>query len=128
MNNFLLLAIGAILGASLRYAITLYATAKKWTPYSTVGINVTGSFILGMITKLGVLNALNPSMVLLLGSGFCGSYTTFSTFTVDVVKSIESNNYEQAMMVVLLSNILGIVAAFAGYKLITSQIVKSRSK
>ena len=125
MNNYLLLAIGAILGSSLRYSITLYSTAKKWTPYSTIGINVTGSFILGIITQLGVLNVLNPSMIVLLGTGFCGSYTTFSTFAVDVVKSMDKNNYEQAMMVVVLSNILGIAAAFSGYK-ITSQIVKNR--
>ena len=128
MNNFLLLAIGAIVGATLRWVITVYSTAKKWEHYSTIGINVSGSFLLGIITKLSILNALQPSIVLLLGTGFCGSYTTFSTFSIDVIKAINSKNYEQAVMIVALSNILGILAAFAGYKVITSQIVKNHLK
>ena len=117
MNDFLLVSIGAVLGATLRWMITVYSTSKKWTPYSTIGINITGSFLLGAITKLGLINAVSPSVILLLGTGFCGAYTTFSTFTVDVIKSINAKKYQEAVMVVGLSNMLGIAAAFAGYNL-----------
>jgi CrcB protein len=118
MNDFLLVSIGAILGATLRWMITVYSTSKKWTPYSTVGINITGSFLLGIITKLGLVNVLSPSAILLLGTGFCGAYTTFSTFTVDVLKSINAKKYQEAFMVIGLSNMLGIAAAFAGYNVV----------
>lgn len=115
MNDFFLVSIGAIIGATLRWLITMYSTARKWTPYSTIGINISGSFLLGTITKLGLMKVLTPSAVVLLGTGFCGAYTTFSTFSVDVMKSINSNNYSQAFFIVALSNFLGIAAAIAGY-------------
>jgi CrcB protein len=118
MRDFVLVSLGAILGAIVRWIITLYSTAQKWTPYSTIGINITGSFLLGIITKLGLIKVLSPSAVLLLGTGFCGAYTTFSTYSVDVLKSIEANNYSQALTVVGLSNTLGIAFAFLGYKLV----------
>lgn len=118
MNDFLLVAIGAIVGATVRWMITVYSTARKWTPYSTIGINITGSFLLGMIIKMGLLKVLSPSAILLLGTGFCGAYTTFGTYATDVVKCIESKQYQQALIIVGLSNVLGIAAALAGYNLV----------
>jgi len=118
MNDFLLVAIGAVVGATVRWMITTYSTARKWTPYSTIGINITGSFLLGMIIKLGLLNVLPPSAILLLGTGFCGAYTTFSTYAIDVVKCVDANQYQQALVIVGLSNVLGIAAALAGYNLV----------
>ena len=118
MNDFFLVALGAVLGATLRWIITVYSAARKWTPYSTVGINITGSFLLGVITKLGLSNVLSPPAILLLGTGFCGAYTTFSTYSVDVIKSLNANQYQQAFTLIAASNVLGIAAAFVGYKLV----------
>jgi len=113
--DFLILSVGAILGATLRWLITVYSKAHNLTPYSTVGINISGSFILGAITKLASVNILSPPFVLLLGTGFCGAYTTFSTFSVDVVTFINAKEYTKAFSLALITNVLAILAAFVGF-------------
>jgi hypothetical protein len=55
---------------------------KNFKPWGIAGVNIFGSFLLGAVT---VSSALSPTMKLMLGTGFCGAYTTFSTYSVDVV-------------------------------------------
>ena len=118
ITDVLILSVGAVLGATLRWLITVYAKAQNLTPYSTTAINISGSFILGVVTKLSSISVLSPSLVLLLGTGFCGAYTTFSTFSVDVVTLINSAQYSQALALALVTNVLAIFAAFIGFAIV----------
>lgn len=69
---------GAIGGALTRYGITVYGQKKGFLPWTTMAINVTGSLILG---SLAAYQPPNKAM-LMLGTGYCGAFTTYSTFSV----------------------------------------------
>ncbi len=88
MRDFLLIGVGAVLGANLRYWLAgLFADRLGQAfPYGTLFINITGSFLLGFILTL-LANRLvsDPTYRLLLGTGFLGAYTTFSTFSYDTI-------------------------------------------
>ena len=79
----------------------------------TVAINVAGSFLLGLLTTVGA--GLAPEVRTALGVGLLGGFTTFSTFSVDVLKQIEAGEGGKALLYVLASVILGIGAAAVGY-------------
>ena len=65
-------------------------------PWGTLVINVTGTLLLGLITGLALHHGLSKSAKIVLGSGFCGAYTTFSTFTFETVRLIEEGALTEA--------------------------------
>ena len=71
-------SMGAVCGALCRYQLTKYSQKKGLTPWSTGVINVLGSALLGGVVGRQV----SPNVSLLVGAGFCGAFTTFSTFSV----------------------------------------------
>lgn len=84
------------------------------TPWSTAGVNVVGSFTLGAIMAQN--NSFSPRTKLLLGTGFCGAFTTFSTFSFDVVTFLVAGQYWKAFAYASSTNVLSIGAAMLGYK------------
>jgi CrcB protein len=91
MEKFLIISIGAVLGANSRYWLDGWAAAKFGAafPYGTLIINLTGSFILGLFITLVTDRILvNPAWRLLVAIGFLGSYTTFSSYTFESVSLI----------------------------------------
>ena len=105
--------IGAIPGALLRWKINLaFGSNSRW---STVGINAVGSLILGAIAALGT--TIPTPVPLAIGTGFCGSFTTFSTYAVDVVKLFDANAPGEAVLAFFLTNILGIGFAALSFML-----------
>ncbi len=83
MSKLLLIALGAALGANLRYAVSVGA-AQRWGaafPFGTLVINVSGSVLIGMVMALAARTGLTAPWRLLLVTGFLGGYTTFSSFT-----------------------------------------------
>jgi len=112
-----LVGTGAIAGAIARWQIT--NTAKKYSiePWTTMGINIAGSFTLGGLYARQSTNGLiSSNAYLLLGTGFCGSFTTLSTFSLDAVLMIQKANYGRAATLVLLTNAASMGAAAAAYK------------
>mmetsp|Transcript_25682 Transcript_25682/g.53068 ORF Transcript_25682/g.53068 Transcript_25682/m.53068 type:complete len:150 (-) Transcript_25682:46-495(-) len=127
---------GAVAGALCRYQIGYVFTRRisndtrlsSQSVWHTAGINVFGSFVLGAIaglpsvaptaTKEGRANAfiLSPRVRLLTGVGFCGSFTTFSTFSVDVVNMLSKGDTFRAFSYMAVNNLGGIIAAFAGLR------------
>ncbi len=106
--------LGALIGAPLRLAVDRVAVRRRGRG-SVVGIlvvNVVGSLVLGVV--LG-LRDLSPAVVALLGTGFCGSLTTFSTFGFDVVRLVEEERVTRAAGYVTGSLLLGVGAAAIGY-------------
>ncbi|MBI3770926.1 MAG: fluoride efflux transporter CrcB [Deltaproteobacteria bacterium] len=86
--------LGGILGANARYLLAGWVAARLGAvfPYGTLLINVSGSFVLGLL--MGVLegHALSPVVRLSVGIGFLGAYTTFSTFTYETVRLLEEGS------------------------------------
>jgi len=107
-------ALGAVVGAVLRFGAD--RAAVRWRGAGTVvgilAVNVLGSLVLGLV--LGARD-LSPAVVALVGTGFCGTLTTFSTFGFDVVRLVEERRVGRAAAYVTGSVLLGVGAATIGY-------------
>ena len=85
-------------------------------PVGTLVINVTGSILLGFIMRFALdTTAVTPVWRALLTTGFCGGYTTFSTFSYETVDLVRGGLYARAGVYVTSSVVLGLVGAFAGF-------------
>ncbi len=92
-HPIVLLTIGGAVGTNARYWLTVWTHEQRWTehfPLATVLINVSGSLILGLL-YVPFHNRL-PGWWILLGVGFCGGYTTFSTFALETVNLIHRHH------------------------------------
>jgi len=83
-------------------------------PWGTFVINVTGSFLLGFLTGLGLNHAFPRVPRIVLGTGFCGAYTTFSTFTYETARLLEEGASNEAIRNVVGTLLAGSMAAAAG--------------
>ena len=117
MQTALWISLGAVLGANARYLVA--QRVARWTgstlPYGTLLINCTGSFILGFFlvwTSQRVLA--DPRWRLLVAIGFCGSYTTFSTYSYETFAYLEQGQWQVAVLNILGSNFLCLVGVLAG--------------
>jgi CrcB protein len=117
MNNFLIVGIGGFLGAVARYALALWI-GQKWGrsfPMGTFVINVSGSFLIGLLMVLFTERYLiNPQWRLLLVVGFLGAYTTFSTFEYETGSLLRDGEWTMAMLNVVGSVVAGFVALKIG--------------
>lgn len=116
--TYLLLIIGGIAGALSRFhgARILQARLGSTFPFGTFVINLTGSFVLGL---LGGWLAVHPvswgqSISLLLGTGFCGAYTTFSSFSFETVQLWRAGSPGRALANLLSQPVLGLCLAWLG--------------
>jgi CrcB protein len=112
----LLVVAGALVGAPLRLLADRIAVARRGrtTGLGTLTVNVAGSAVLGFV--LGLATA--PSWVVaLVGTGFCGTLTTFSTFSYDVVRMVEEKVPGRALAYLAATLVLGVGAAAVGFGL-----------
>jgi CrcB protein len=88
----------AAVGAPLRYLIDGYIgdRVEGAFPWGTFVVNASGSLLLGVLTGLGLYHAFPKTPKVILGTGFCGAYTTFSTFTFETVHLIEERDITAA--------------------------------
>ena len=110
----LLVVVGALVGAPLRLLADRIAVARRGraTGLGTLTVNVAGSAVLGFVLGL----AAAPSWVVaLVGTGFCGTLTTFSTFGYDVVRLVEERVPGRALAYLAATLLLGVGAAAAGH-------------
>jgi CrcB protein len=108
-------AAGAI-GATTRYLVdtTIAERTAGAFPWGTFVINVTGSLLLGFLTGLGLYHAFPRTPRVVLGTGFCGAYTTFSTFTFETMRLAENSARTEALLNVLGTIVAGAAAAALG--------------
>lgn len=117
MLAYLWISIGAIIGASARYFVsrTVAKAVMASFPYGTLLINVTGSFLLGLFLVWATERALpDPRWRLLIAIGFCGSYTTFSSYAFESFTLFEQGHYMMFASNVLANNVLCLSGVVAG--------------
>ena len=109
----LLVALGAAIGAPLRYLIdrTVQRAHDSVFPWGTFAVNVTGSLILGVL----VGGALSQPVLAVLGTGLCGALTTYSTFGFETVRLFEQRARFYAVAYAIASIVAGLGAAFVGF-------------
>jgi CrcB protein len=108
--------IAGALGAVARYVIDALVQQRVPgdRPWGTFIINVSGSFVLGVLTGLALYHGLASGPKTVLGTGFCGAFTTFSTFTFEAVRLAEEGELTAAGLNVAGSVVVGVGAAALG--------------
>jgi CrcB protein len=113
----LLVAVGGALGAAARYLLDRAIATRQTSPFplGTLVINVSGSIALGLLLGLAVAHQLPSSLVTLVGTGFLGAYTTFSTFTYETLRLLEDGGWRYASWNLLLSGPLSFTGALVAF-------------
>jgi CrcB protein len=117
MSIYIAIAIGGSLGAVSRYWVS--TTTYRWLglefPYGTLVVNLSGSLVMGFLSVL-LIHRFNISEQLRIGllAGFLGSFTTFSTFAIDILQLAANDALFKAIAYILLSVLLCVVGAWAG--------------
>jgi fluoride exporter len=117
ITPYLIIGLGAFLGANCRYLVGGWAANALGAgfPYGTLIINVSGSFVIGLFLTLITGRFVTPPNVrLFFAIGFLGAYTTFSTFTFESLALIQSRAYLAALVNLLGSVVLGMLAVALG--------------
>ena len=116
MVVYLSLVVAGAVGAPLRYIVDGFVLDRSGGtfPLGTAVINITGSFLLGLLTGLALYHGFPTTSKIVLGSGFCGSFTTFSTFAFETVRLAEEGGRHDAVKNTLLNLGAGTVAAAIG--------------
>lgn len=117
--NWLLVIIGAAVGAPLRYLTDRAVQARHDTvfPWGTFTVNVSGCLVLGLLTGAVAAGAASSHLQLLLGTGLCGALTTYSTFSYETLRLAEGGARFYAAANAVASVVAGLGAAFAGVAL-----------
>lgn len=111
----LIVGIGGFVGSVLRYLISLIPMNEKFSfPVKTLVTNVLGAFIIGLIVAVSLKRPdLDPKTTLLIKTGFCGGFTTFSTFALESSDLIGKGQWGMAGTYMILSVILSVLAVIA---------------
>lgn len=108
----------AFLAAAGVGAVTRYGTDRRLGfATGTLVVNVAGSFFLGLVTGFGLYHGLSSDTRIVIGTGFCGAFTTFSTFSLEVLTMVGSDRRRTVGRYVLASVAGGLGAAAAGLTL-----------
>ncbi len=116
LELFVMVAIGGCVGAPSRYLLDrkINGRIESDLPWGTFLVNISGSLILGLVTGLSLSHHLSPLAKALIGTGFCGAYTTFSTFTLETLRLFEVGQYANAALNVTVSTLVGLAGAGIG--------------
>jgi CrcB protein len=120
LKDFLAISVAAIVGANLRFLLSRLAVREFGPvfPYGTLAINVIGSFIVGFFVIWSTERVLvDPRWRLLVVVGFCGSFTTFSSYAFESMSLFERGQWTLALGNVLGNNLLCLAGALAGMAL-----------
>lgn len=117
--TWLLVALGAAVGAPARY-LTDRAVQRRWGtafPFGTLTVNLIGSLLLGILVGSADHGGASSDLVLLAGTGFCGAFTTYSTFSYETLRLAEDGRVVAATGNLLGSVLPGLAAAALGVAL-----------
>jgi len=120
MKEYLLVGAGGFLGANARYLVSSFLArhVSASLPWGTLAVNVTGSCLLGAVVIWTTERVMvDPAYRLLVAVGFCGAFTTFSSYGVETVRLLEEGHAWLAVGNFLGNNLLSLLAALAGVAL-----------
>ncbi|WP_053366808.1 fluoride efflux transporter CrcB [Bacillus sp. FJAT-27245] len=114
---YVFVGIGGAMGSILRYFLTYLHSPESVIPYGTLFVNLTGSYVLGWFTARFIgFKKLNPRLSAAFSTGLLGSYTTFSTFCLELVKLMESGHYFYSFAYLVVSLAGGFLLSWLGYR------------
>ncbi|MCF0229598.1 MAG: fluoride efflux transporter CrcB [Parasporobacterium sp.] len=111
--NIVCIALGGALGAVLRYFISLIPYKSEF-PLLTLATNVIGAVIIGFVAGYASRKGMHRNVLLFLKTGFCGGFTTFSTFSLEALMLVKSGKTVTAVIYMCLSAVLCITGVFIG--------------
>lgn len=113
----LLVILGAAVGAPTRYLTDRWLQSTHGTgfPWGTFTVNIVASFVLGLITGLAAVATVSPAVAVLIGTGFCGALSTWSTLGYETVRLAEDRAWTQAAFNIVVSVLAGLGAAGLGF-------------
>ncbi|MCW4023556.1 MAG: fluoride efflux transporter CrcB [Candidatus Bathyarchaeota archaeon] len=114
MIEFLLLAAGAVAGAYLRYIIVESPKTFYGLPLNVLAVNIAGSFVLGLFSVLALTLNLDSKYTLLTAVGFCGSFTTMSSFALETSNLLDANRFSLLALNILANVSLSLAAVMGG--------------
>lgn len=118
MRELLLVCIGSFWGGGVRYLVG--KAVQSWLtvsfPWGTLTVNITGCFLIGLLSGLSLGGHFSPTTKLVLVTGFCGGFTTFSTFMNENLLLARDGSMWAALMYTLASLALGAIAVALGYQ------------
>ena len=121
MKELLLVSIGSFFGGGMRFWISKMVQSYTFIafPFGTMTVNVLGCLIIGFLSGLNWNGGglLSPSVKMLLTTGFCGGFTTFSTFMNEAYGLMKDGSYTYTMLYLFGSLVLGLLAVLAGHYL-----------
>jgi CrcB protein len=120
MKHAILVFIGGGFGSVLRFVIGKYLNSTETgIPYGTFLANILGSLLIGIILGLAAKNStLSQSQTILLATGFCGGFTTFSTFAYENHVFLKSGDFTSFALYTIASFVIGFLAVFIGLYLV----------
>lgn len=116
MIDVLLVGLGGALGAPTRFLLDTWVQRRTRSslPVGTIVVNLSGALLLGVLAGLLAANRVTPAVGLLVGTGFCGAFTTFSTMTFESVRLVEEAAWRSACTYLGITLVGGLVAAGLG--------------
>lgn len=120
MKHVLLVFLGGGFGSVLRYILGKYLdSAENGIPYGTFVANILGSLLIGIILGLAAKNnTLSQNQIVLLATGFCGGFTTFSTFAYENHVFLKAGDFTSFALYTIASFVIGFLAVFLGMFLV----------
>lgn len=121
------IAIAGALGTLARFGLGgwIQQRAGSGFPWGTLIINVLGSFVLAFAFRFGEGMAMRVETRILVSIGFCGAFTTFSTFSFEAARLIEDGQWNRALAYILASTFISLIATFAGFFLAATLLRRS---
>ena len=117
-REIFLVGAGSFVGGALRYTVSLPLKSSGGFPWATFAVNLLGCLAIGLLWGLfSRYSNVSQQLVLFLSVGFCGGFTTFSTFSKESLQLIQSGNWTCLALYVAGSVVLGILLVAAGYQI-----------
>lgn len=113
--NVLLVALGGAIGSLLRYGCSRWLN-NLFFPYGTFAVNIIGAFLIGLLWAAFSKQTDEPVRLLLI-TGFCGGFTTFSAFSWEGLQMVQQGKFAPFFLYTFATILLGLVATYTGFKL-----------
>lgn len=116
MSNLFYVIVGGAIGSGLRYCIGALLPSSTGIPWSTLAVNLFGSFVLGALTSSSHdSESMRRPLTMFLGPGLCGGFTTYSAFAVETTTLLERHDHTLLFAYLLLTVLGGMLMAFLGF-------------